>query len=154
MKSTVVFGSNGKLSLKDFSLTQPTDIGNIDFYVAAALKKPTQVFLIIREAKTGLLDVIELHQTQNQLGNPVFNVPVAQRLKFKQGNATIKLLIVDTETETYHFSGSASAFLTADNYAIARETAIVRELGTNVKTYYDAIVTVLQEVIEKGEKSE
>jgi hypothetical protein len=154
MTGKVILETKGNLYLRDFSLTQANEIGNIDFYVAAALKRPTQVFLVITDPATNLYDIIELHQAVNNLGNPVFKVPVGQAIRIEKAHAIIKLLVVDNESGTCIFSDPAELYLTTENYKIARETAIVNELGKTVGGYYDAIVTALHEIIEKGEKTE
>jgi len=61
MRTSIIYEPNGTLTLRDFSLTQDVDVGDIDFFVAAALKKPTQVFLVLKDTETGLHEIAELH---------------------------------------------------------------------------------------------
>ena len=154
MRTSVTFEANGNLSLRDFSLTQTMDVGDIDFYVPSAIKKPSQVFLIMKDVESGLREVVELHQTISDYNKPVFRLPLTCSLRLTNARVEIKLLVVDVESETMVYSKPVTALLTTQNFKLARETAMVRELSDSVVTYYEAIVKVLQEVIEKGDNAE
>ena len=154
MRSSAILEANDKLSLRDFSLTQATDIGDIDFFVPAALKKPSQVFLILKDVETGLREVAELKETLNGYNKPVFRLPLTCSLRLNNARVEMKLLIVDIATDTMSYSTPVTALLSTQNFKLARETSMVRELSDSIVCYYEAIVKVLQEVIEKGDNAE
>ena len=154
MRPSVSLEKDGGLTLRDFSSKGATDISSIDFYVALAIKKPIQVFLHMVDQSTGLTELVELHSTNNGYGKPVFRIPLTYSLRFTDTSVQLKLIVIDVEAQTTDVSSSAYARIKTDNYELARETAMVRKLSDSVVNHYEAIVKVLQEVIEKGENAE
>lgn len=155
MRSNIVLEANGKLSLKNFSLTTPVGIEDLDIYISRALAERVAVYLIIRDVISGMVDIVALEQFTNQFGKPVFRMPIGQQLRINQTTVELKVLIVNMDNGDFSMSDYSSKFkMVTENYQIARETAIVHELSTKVAAYYDAIVKVLQEVVQKGEQTE
>lgn len=155
MQSTVIYEKNGTLRLRDFSATEPTEIGAIDFYVALAAHTSTQVFLILHDLETGLHEVVELKESTNELGRPVFRVPLTYSLRLNKSHVTMQLMILDVVAQTHTLSDlSPTITMSTENYKLAREIAMVNELGSNAKSYYEAIIQALQEIVKKGENAE
>ena len=154
MRPSIMFEKNGGLTLRDFSSTGANDISSIDVYVASATKRQVQVFLYMIDQATGLHEIVELHQGDNGYGKPVFRVPLTYSLRFTNTSVKFKLIVVDVEADTSEVSSWGYSKIKTENYELARETAMVRQLSDSVVKYYEAIVKVLQEVIEKGENAE
>lgn len=154
MRPSVMLEKDGGLTLRDFSSKEANDITSIDVYVASATKRQVQVFMHMVDQTTGLHEMVELHKCDNGYGKPVFRVPLTYSLRFTNTSVKFKLIIVDVEADTSEASSWGYAKIKTENYELARETAMVRQLSDSVVKYYEAIVKVLQEVIEKGENAE
>lgn len=154
MQANVIYETNGNLRLRDFSLTKPVDLSEIDFYVGLAAKTQIQVFLILTNADNGIHEIVELKQTENMLGRPVFRIPLTYSLRFDTARVNMQLVIFDVDAQTSEISQSAKAYVSAEKYKVAREIAIVNELGKEVKVYYEAIIKALEDIVKKGEKTE
>ena len=92
MRPSVSLEKDGGLTLRDFSSKEAADISSIDFYVAAAVKKPIQVFLHMVDRNTGLTEIVELHSTNNGYGKPVFRVPLTYSLRFTNTSVQLKVM--------------------------------------------------------------
>lgn len=155
MQTNVIYERNGTLRLKDFSLVEPNDLSSMDFYVALAAQTETQVFLILKDIESGLHEVVELKECTNALGRPVFRIPLTYSLRLNKSHVQMQLMILDVAAQTHTLSNlSPTVVVSTENYKLAREIAMVNELGTNAKTYYEAIIQALQEIVKKGEKVE
>ena len=154
MRPKITQQINGKLELSHFSLTQAVDLESIDFYCFPHNKKPAQVFVFMKDITTGLTEIVELKETVSDYGKPVLRVPLTYSLRIKDAKVEIKIFTLDTESGTGTYSLPEIIYVSTANYKLARETAMVRELSDSVVNYYEAIVKVLQEVIEKGDNAE
>ena len=155
MQTNVIYEKNGTLRLKDFSLVEPNDLSSMDFYVALAAHTETQVFLILRDTESGLHEVVELQECTNSFGRPVFRIPLTYSLRLNKTHVTMQLMILDVKAQTHTLSDlSPTVVVSTENYKLAREIAMVNELGVKAKTYYEAIIQALQEIVKKGEKAE
>jgi len=83
----------------------------------------------------------------------VFRLPLTCSLRLTSARVELKLLIVDVNADTSEYSKPVICRLTTQNFKLARETSMARELSDSVVKYYEAIVTVLKEVIEKGDNA-
>lgn len=153
MRPSVRYSRVGALSLKDFPVTTPVEIDTVDFYVDHHRNENVQVFLVLKDVVSGLREVVELHQTIDEFDKPVYRLPLNQALRLDNAQVDMTLVVLDVESATYVESNPSRVRLTAAHYKLAREVAMVSELSTEAKKYYEAIVLALKEVIMKGENN-
>lgn len=154
MQSYIMCNKDGKLETKNISLTTATDICTVDFYVSASTKIKTQVFLVLKDPSSGLYDVVELAETENSYGRPVFRVPLISSLRLINSRVELQLCILDVDKSTFEMSDKISLVLSTKNYKLLAETAQASNLSREIKAYYEAIVKALKEIVEKGENVE
>lgn len=154
MKPSVTFQSIGALMLKDFSVTTPVDVGEIQFFVPHKSTDHIQVFLVLKDVTTGLREVLSLKEGINDLDMPVYKLPLTYALRLNNVACDMSIVKLNVDDSTYIESTPARVILTTDHYKLNRELAIVNELSVEVKQYYEAIVLALKEVIMKGDNNQ
>lgn len=154
MRPSVQCGRNGALALRDFPVTVAVDVDTIDFYVPHKATENKQVFLVLKDIETGLLEVLELVYTMDEYEKPVYRLPLSYTMRLNNAQCDMSLYIYDVDSSTGIHSNTARVVLKTEHYKLAREIAVCGELAADAKRYYEAIVQVLQEVIMKGENNE
>ena len=156
MKLDVICEHNGRLRFIGFSVSTFNDLTDIEFQVKLAANNSSQVFLIMKDTQTTLHEIIELEATTNGFGDVVYKIPVTYSLRLTQTSVTMQLMILDQETSTVKFSNVSEHAIpiSASNYKLSHEIAMMNKLSNTTKVYYEAIVNTLKKIVEKGEKSE
>lgn len=154
MKPNVICENSGRLRMIDFSAISMNDLTDIEFYVKLAAQE-SQVFLIMKDTQTALHEIVELQESTNNLGELIYKIPVTYSLRLTQTSVTMQIMVLEKETSVVKFSDvSKPVYVSADNYRLSHEIAMMNTLSKTTKAYYEAIINTLKKIIEKGEKSE
>lgn len=153
MAARMMLLANKNINFIDF-ISTGQDIGEIEISIPQRPEEIRQVFLIL-EDEQGLIEILEfqkdsLEKTRpNTVYKPDLEIPIRMANKNIKG----KILVINPQNSTYILSNEFSAKLISKNFELARQTHLVKSLGIKIQTYYENIMNVFQQLIEKGDNT-
>lgn len=147
MAANFVFESPSKIRTTNFSPSTTYDVSELNFYISTKFGSNHQVFLILKNQK-GIYDIVELAKTGASTGlNILYKLPINQSLRVNKELVQVSLLILNSDG-TYYLSDSVKAFISTENYMLARQVYIAQEVGRTVQDYYTRTVATAEKTQE------
>lgn len=145
-----IFEKNGSIRTTSFNASGAQDIGTINFYIdSSLLTNQSQIFLIMQN-EDGLYEIIELAKDGATSSAILYKVPLNQEIRINDEKAHLSLLILNGKNNTYQISkNKILTHIITNNYRIARQIYIAREVGVQVQNALTKIMA-LTDNMERG----
>lgn len=147
MACNLIMNDSGIIRTTQFNSNSTYDVGDINFYLPASKAANHQVFLMMKNKKN-LYEIVELVRSKSatQSGsNVLYKLPLNQTLRINNDQATLRLMLINIETDEYIYSSELKVNISTEHYALARQVYIAQQVGQKVQDLYMRVLALTEE---------
>lgn len=148
--ANLIFEGSDKIRTTQFSSSTPYDIGLLNFYILEKLQTEAQIFIIMKSQK-GLYEIVELEKVSSNGTHVLYKVPVNQKIRIENEKVELTILILN-KNGTYFVSKPISINITTEQYTMARQVYIAKEVSAEAQSCLAKILMLTEKM--KGEIKE
>lgn len=126
-------------------------IDELNFNVENSITKGNQLYVILRGQKSNLSDILRLTVVRPySKTHTTYHIVPGQKIRLEDEKVQMRILCLSDDCEVFLTTTPFVCTLKTEQYALTRQTALAQEIHLAVKSYYEQIVKMYNEIKERG----
>lgn len=126
-------------------------IDELNFNVENSITKGNQLYLVLRGQKSNLSDIMRLSAVRPySKTHTTYHIVPGQKIRIEDEKTQMRIMTLSEDCEVLMTTTPFVCTLKTEQYALTRQAALAQEVHLAVKSYYEQIVKMYNEIKERG----